>query len=53
MSRSTEITLVSVVVATLAAVALFHAPLIPAVLGGVSAGVLLYVSEHIERLRRR
>jgi Kef-type K+ transport system membrane component KefB len=53
MSQSTQITLVSVVVGTLAMVALFDAPVVPAVLGGVAAGVLLYASERVQSIRRR
>jgi hypothetical protein len=47
MPRSTQILLASVVVATGAAILLLHAPIIPAVIGGIGAGILIWYRQRL------
>ncbi len=53
LSPWTEVLLTNVILATATTVFLFGAPLAWATLGGVTAGVLLDVSQRLRRTRRR
>lgn len=42
MPRSTQIPLISVVAATAVSILILHAPIIPALIGGIGAGIWIW-----------
>jgi hypothetical protein len=52
MTASTQVLLMSVALATATMVTIFGSPPLPAIIGGIGAGILLFASERIEKVRR-